>query len=186
MMSLESTHLPAPISPFNTGGTNVFPLSYTGFIRGILRGVRYAKSLRVLFLHRRSPSWTILVLYSRVVFIFNEPNSSLSPLWSPLSVSVDIAVFLHRETLFPVHIILQTAESVLVFFSKCTKIMGKNLHGKKVWDAPCGDGTYMTTDLCEISERLTTCQQFSLALSHSSQPETHKIIKGRTVSKSSH
>ncbi len=45
----------------------------TGFIRGILRGVRYAKSLRVLFLHRRSPSWTTLVLYSRVVFIFNEP-----------------------------------------------------------------------------------------------------------------
>jgi hypothetical protein len=48
--------------------------SYTGFIRGILRGVRYAKSLRVLFLHRRSPSWTTLVLYSRAVFIFNEPN----------------------------------------------------------------------------------------------------------------
>ncbi len=34
----------------------------TGFIRGILRGVRYAKSLRVLFLHRRSPSWTTLVM----------------------------------------------------------------------------------------------------------------------------
>ncbi len=46
----------------------------TGFIRGILRGVRYAKSLRVLFLHRRSPSWTTPVLYSRVVFIFNEPT----------------------------------------------------------------------------------------------------------------
>ncbi len=46
----------------------------TGFIRGILRGVRYAKSLRVLFLHRRSPSWTTLVLYSSVVFIFNEPT----------------------------------------------------------------------------------------------------------------
>ncbi len=46
----------------------------TGFIRGILRGVRYAKSLRVLFLHRRSPSWTSLVLYSRAVFIFNEPT----------------------------------------------------------------------------------------------------------------
>ncbi len=44
----------------------------TGFIRGILKGVRYAKSL--LFLHRRSPSWTTLVLYSRVVFIFNEPT----------------------------------------------------------------------------------------------------------------
>ncbi len=49
--------------------------SFTGFIRGILRGVRYAKSLRVLFLHRRSPSWTTLVLYSRVVFIFNEPTN---------------------------------------------------------------------------------------------------------------
>jgi hypothetical protein len=46
----------------------------TGFIRGILRGVRYAKSLRVLFSHRRSPSWTTLVLYSRVVFFFNEPT----------------------------------------------------------------------------------------------------------------
>jgi hypothetical protein len=49
--------------------------TFTGFIRGILRGVRYAKSLRVLFLHRRSPSWTTLVLYSRVVFIFNEPTT---------------------------------------------------------------------------------------------------------------
>ncbi len=48
--------------------------THTGFIRGILRGVRYAKSLRVLFLHRRSPSWTTFVLYSRAVFIFNEPN----------------------------------------------------------------------------------------------------------------
>ena len=58
---------------------NVFRLicgtdTITGFIRGILRGVRYAKSLRVLFLHRRSPSWTTLVLYSRAVFIFNEPT----------------------------------------------------------------------------------------------------------------
>jgi hypothetical protein len=51
--------------------------TFTGFIRGILRGVRYAKSLRVLFLHRRSPSWTTLVLYSRVVFIFNEPTNWL-------------------------------------------------------------------------------------------------------------
>jgi hypothetical protein len=50
----------------------------TGFIRGILRGVRYAKSLRVLFLHRWSPSWTTLVLYSRVVFIFNEPTARLT------------------------------------------------------------------------------------------------------------
>ncbi len=54
-------------------------LTDTGFIRGILRGVRYAKSLRVLFSHRRSPSWTTLVLYSRVVFFFNEPSKSL--LW---------------------------------------------------------------------------------------------------------
>jgi hypothetical protein len=54
--------------------------TYSGFIRGILRGVRYAKSLRVLFLHRRSPSWTTLVLYSRVVFIFNEPTISLKGL----------------------------------------------------------------------------------------------------------
>jgi hypothetical protein len=44
-----------------------------GFIKGILRGVRRTKSLRVLFLHRRPPSWTTLVLYSRAVFIFNEP-----------------------------------------------------------------------------------------------------------------
>ncbi len=50
----------------------------TGFIRGILRGVRYAKSLRVLFLHRRSPSWTTLVLYSRAVFIFNEPTKRVA------------------------------------------------------------------------------------------------------------
>jgi hypothetical protein len=55
---------------------------YTGFIRGILRGVRYAKSLRVLFLHRRSPSWTTLVLYSRVVLIFNEPTISLTCMMS--------------------------------------------------------------------------------------------------------
>jgi hypothetical protein len=44
-----------------------------GVIKGILRGVRCTKSLRVLFLHRRPPSWTTLVLYSRAVFIFNEP-----------------------------------------------------------------------------------------------------------------
>ncbi len=47
-----------------------------GFINGILRGVRCTKSLRVLFLHRRPPSWTTLVLYSRAVFIFNEPAQS--------------------------------------------------------------------------------------------------------------
>ncbi len=44
-----------------------------GFIKGILRGVRCTNSLRVLFLHRRPPSWTTLVLYARAVFIFNEP-----------------------------------------------------------------------------------------------------------------
>jgi hypothetical protein len=32
--------------------------------------VRCTKSFRVLFLHRRPPSWTTLVLYSRAVFIF--------------------------------------------------------------------------------------------------------------------
>ncbi len=48
-----------------------------GFIKGILRGVRCTKSLRVLFLHRRPPSWTTLVLYSRAVFIFNEPALDL-------------------------------------------------------------------------------------------------------------
>jgi hypothetical protein len=47
--------------------------NYGGFIKGFLRGVRCTKSLRVLFLHRRPPSWTTLVLYSRAVFIFNEP-----------------------------------------------------------------------------------------------------------------
>ncbi len=46
---------------------------FGGFIKGIIRGVRCAKSLIVLFLHRRPPSWTTLVLYSRAVFIFNEP-----------------------------------------------------------------------------------------------------------------
>jgi hypothetical protein len=56
--------------------------TFTGFIRGILRGVRYAKLLRVLFLHRRSPSWTTLVLYSRVVFIFNEPTNCLYILYN--------------------------------------------------------------------------------------------------------
>jgi len=51
--------------------------SYGGFIKGIQRGVRCTKSLRVLFLHRRPPSWTTLVLYSRAVFIFNEPAYNL-------------------------------------------------------------------------------------------------------------
>jgi hypothetical protein len=52
--------------------------TYGGFIKGILRGVRCTKSLRVLFLHRRSPSWTTLVLYSRAVFMFNEPAFRVS------------------------------------------------------------------------------------------------------------
>ncbi len=68
---------------------------HTGFIRGILRGVRYAKSLRVLFLHRRSPSWTTLVLYSRVVFIFNEPTicgDSLTDGWLKLVFVKEISV----------------------------------------------------------------------------------------------
>jgi hypothetical protein len=52
--------------------------TYGGFIKGILRGVRCTKSLRVLFLHRRPPSWTILVLNSRAVFLFNEPACKLS------------------------------------------------------------------------------------------------------------
>ncbi len=51
-----------------------------GFIKDILRGVRCTKSLRVLFLHRRPPSWTTLVLYSRAVFIFNGPT-----LWDIMS-----------------------------------------------------------------------------------------------------
>ncbi len=51
--------------------------AFGGFIKGILRGVRCTKSLRVLFLHRRPPSWTTLVLYSRAVFLFYEPASYL-------------------------------------------------------------------------------------------------------------
>ena len=66
----------------------------TGFIRGILRGVRYAKSLRVLFLHRRSPSWTTLVLYSRVVLIFNEPTTvEASPYGDPYYRTVTVDPF---------------------------------------------------------------------------------------------
>ncbi len=53
------------------GRTETLPCG--GVIKGILRGVRCTKSLRVLFLHRRPLSWTTLVLYSRAVFIFNEP-----------------------------------------------------------------------------------------------------------------
>jgi hypothetical protein len=39
-----------------------YNLTHGGFIKGILRGVRCTKSLRVLFLHRRPPSWTTLVV----------------------------------------------------------------------------------------------------------------------------
>ncbi len=41
--------------------TRWYNKSNGGFIKGILRGVRCTKSLRVLFLHRRPPSWTTLV-----------------------------------------------------------------------------------------------------------------------------
>ncbi len=41
-----------------------------GFIKGILSGVRGTKLLRGLFLHRRPPSWTTLVLYSRAEPVF--------------------------------------------------------------------------------------------------------------------
>ncbi len=64
------THKVIVYAPAERAYTLYTPPTYTGFIRG---GVRYAKSLRVLFLHRRSPSWTTLVLYSRAVFIFNDP-----------------------------------------------------------------------------------------------------------------
>ncbi len=71
-------HLTLPVCPLS------FPwclLPFGGFIKGILREVRCTKSVRVLFLHRRPPSRTTLVLYSRVVFIFNEPAffMNLSP-----------------------------------------------------------------------------------------------------------
>ena len=61
----------ASISPLWTH--LLYVVTFGGFIKGILRGVRCTKSLRVLFFHRRTPSWTTLVLYSRAVFIFNEP-----------------------------------------------------------------------------------------------------------------
>jgi hypothetical protein len=71
-----------------------FRLTRGGFIKGILRGVRCTKSLRVLFLHRWPPSWTTLVLYSRAVFtkyvhiksttVYARPSSELG-LSQPLS-----------------------------------------------------------------------------------------------------
>jgi hypothetical protein len=51
---------------------SIYAGSNGGFIKGILRGFRCTKSLRVLFLHQRLPSWTTLVLYSAVL-IFYEP-----------------------------------------------------------------------------------------------------------------
>jgi hypothetical protein len=75
--SLVTRKLNNKFGYFNTSMTSdVQCAPYGGFIKGILRGVRCTKSLRVLFLHRRPPSWTTLVLYSRAVFIFNEPAFS--------------------------------------------------------------------------------------------------------------
>ncbi len=54
--------------------------------------VRCTKSLRVLFLHRRPPSWTTLVLYSRAVFIFNEPASKFNELLNLVLLRVLILV----------------------------------------------------------------------------------------------
>ncbi len=54
---------------------SVHTFSYGGFIKGILRGVRCSK----LFLHQRPTSWTTLELYSRAVFLFNEPAFRMQP-----------------------------------------------------------------------------------------------------------
>jgi hypothetical protein len=43
---------------------------YGGFIKGILRGVRCTKSLRVLFLHRRPPSWTTLTVLKSSIHLY--------------------------------------------------------------------------------------------------------------------
>jgi len=107
------------IIPYPTLGLNYLkiPALYTGFIRGILRGVRYAKSLRVLFLHRRSPSWTTLVLYSRVVFIFNEPTKKVRNLYpsSTLHSSDSTHSIVHSFSPF--------GDNVFFFkIGKCTKI----------------------------------------------------------------
>jgi hypothetical protein len=67
-----------------------------GFIKDILRGVRCTKSLRVLFLHRRPPSWTTLVLYSRAVFIFNEPALTITNLGRDIDPKgVDLSTTIH-------------------------------------------------------------------------------------------
>jgi hypothetical protein len=75
---LSSSYKGAVLGQFSTPFGSVTSTTSGGFIKGILRGVRCTKSLRVLFLHRRTPSWTTLVLYSRVVFICYEPASGLS------------------------------------------------------------------------------------------------------------
>jgi hypothetical protein len=80
---------------FKTTGSVTF-WTYTGFIRGILRGVRYAESLRVLFLHRRSPSWTTLVLYSRAVFFFNEPTNR----WEQHAMNLLVCLFLESRYVY--------------------------------------------------------------------------------------
>ncbi len=57
------------------GTSSELKFTYGGFIKGILGGVRCTKSLRVLFLHRRPPSWTTLVLYSQEQYssLMNPP-----------------------------------------------------------------------------------------------------------------
>ncbi len=72
LVSQDRRHLFVRCDPMDKW-TIKTPNPIGGFIKGILRGVGCTKSLRVLFLHRRPPSWTTLVLYSRAVFIFNEP-----------------------------------------------------------------------------------------------------------------
>jgi hypothetical protein len=97
----------------------------TGFIRGILRGVRYAKSLRVLFLRRRSPSWTTLVLYSRAVFIFNEPTRSLEPkdlLYSYLLYSNRLHSYLLYSGCTRTCCTVRVA-SYLMYRTRCTRIL---------------------------------------------------------------
>jgi hypothetical protein len=77
MIWLSSEDKLSPCALISVRMCLLFGFTYGGFIKGILRGVRCTKSLRVLFLHRRPPSWTTLVLYSRAVFIFNEPAYKL-------------------------------------------------------------------------------------------------------------
>ncbi len=72
--------------------------TFGGFIKGILRGVRCTKSLRVLFLHRRPPSWNTLVLYSRAVFIFNEPSFFSSVVLHMLTVLYSYCTYAHILT----------------------------------------------------------------------------------------